>query len=129
MDKKLVNASSIKVGNYIIMDGAACVVKSIQTSRPGKHGHAKCRIEAVGITDGQKRVNVFPGHDKVDVPIIEKKDAQVLSVHGESTNVMDLQTYETFDLKIPNELKDKIKEGTQVIYWVVLDEKIIKQVK
>ena len=72
---------------------------------------------------------VLPGHDKVEVPIIEKKTAQVLSVTGDTANVMDTETYETFDLKIPEELQGKITEGTEVLYWIILDEKVMKQVK
>ena len=43
-ETKQSTAGSLKQGSYVIMNGAACVVKSVQTSRPGKHGHAKCRI-------------------------------------------------------------------------------------
>ena len=71
----------------------------------------------------------MPGHDNVEVPIIEKRNAQVLSVHGDMANVMDSETYETFDLKIPEELKGQVVEGSSVLYWVIMDEKVIKQVK
>lgn len=121
--------TSLKKGSYVIIDGIACVVRDVQTSKPGKHGHAKCRIEAVGIIDGQKKIIIKPGHEKVDIPIIEKKTAQVLSVVGDIANVMDMQSYETFDLKIPDELKGEVKEGAQVIYWIILDQKIMKQIK
>jgi len=56
MDQKSVNAGSLKPGNFCIIDGIACTVKSIQISKTGKHGHAKCRIEAIGIVDSQKKV-------------------------------------------------------------------------
>ena len=65
----------------------------------------------------------------MDVPIVEKKSAQVLSVHGAAATVMDSETYETFDLKIDEELKTEVKEGSQVIYWIILNDKVIKQVK
>ena len=42
---------------------------------------------------------------------------------------MDLESYETFDLKIPEELKTEIKEGTQVVYWIILNQKVIMQTK
>ena len=71
----------------------------------------------------------MPGHDNIEVPIIEKRTAQVLSLHGDMANVMDSETYETFDLKIPEEFKDQVVEGSSVLYWTILDEKIIKQVK
>lgn len=129
MEQKVINVSGLKVGNYCIIDNIACIVKSIQTSKTGKHGHAKCRIEAIGIVDGQKKVIVLPGHDKMVVPIIEKKAAQILSIHGETANVMDMETFETFDLKIPEDIKGNIREGVQVIYWDVIGNKIMKQIK
>jgi translation initiation factor 5A len=129
MTTKPISVSSLKPGRYVVIDGAACVVKSIQTSRPGKHGHAKSRIEAVGIIDGVKRILIKPGHDSMESPVIEKEVAQVMSISGDIANVMDMKTYETFDLKIPEEIKDKIKEGSQVAYWIILNEKVMQQVR
>ncbi len=128
-ETKKVSCSSLKVGSYIVMDGVACKVVDIQVSRPGKHGHAKARITAVGLLDNKKRVEVMPGHDMVDTPIIGKKTAQVLAINGDVANVMDVETYETFDLKIPDELKDQVVEGAQVLYWQVLTERVMKQLK
>ena len=65
----------------------------------------------------------------MQVPIIQKENAQILSIQGDTASVMDMKTYETFDLKVPKDLKDKVKEGGQVLYWVVLNDKIMKQVK
>ena len=117
MEKKVTNASSLKVGNYVLLDEIPCIIKSIQISKTGKHGHAKCRIEAVAMADGQKKILVMPGHDKVEIPIVVKKSAQILSITENMANVMDEETYETFDLSIPDELKDTLNEGDQVIYW------------
>ena len=100
-----------------------------QTLRPGKHGHAKVRMSAVGLIDEKKRIIVMPGHDQVDVPIVEKKIAQVLSVQGDTASVMDTQSYETFDLKIPDDLKDSCMEGSKVLYWDILGEKVMKQTR
>jgi len=126
---KLIHATETKPGRYVIFDGKACVVKSLDISRPGKHGHAKCRIEAVAIIDGKKIVKIMPGHDNVESPIIEKKTAQVLSVAGDKASVMDMESFETFDLTISEELKDQIEEGITVTYWIVLDDKIIKEIR
>ncbi len=128
-ETRLAEAGTMKPGSYMIVDGAACVVKNVQTSKTGKHGSAKCRIEAMGIVDNQKRIGLYPAHDNVEVPIIEKKSAQVLSIHGTTANIMDNENYETFDIAIPEDMKDQIKEGSQVVYWTVMDQKIIKQAK
>jgi len=129
MSTKPVSVGSLKKGNYVVLEGAACVVSDTQVSRPGKHGHAKVRLTAVGIVDGKKRVVVLPGHDNIDAPIIEKKFAQVLSISGDAANVMDNETYETFDLKIPEELKGSVVEGVNVLYWIILNDKVMKQVQ
>ena len=129
MATKLIAATSIQEGRYIILDEIPCKVTSIQISRPGKHGHAKVRITAVGLIDGKKRETVMPGHDMLQTPMIDKKTSQVLSVHGDTANVMDAETYETFDLKIPEELKADCVSGSNVLYWSIIGVKIMKQVK
>jgi len=129
VETKQIQVTNLKPGRYVVLDGVACRVAKIDTSRPGKHGHAKCRIEAVGIINGEKKVIVLPGHDKVESPIIEKKTAQVLSVHEDIANIMDEETFETFDLKIPAELKGQVEAGKKVIYWIVLEDKVMKEVK
>ncbi len=129
MDKKVTNVGALKVGNYVIFNDIACRISSIDISRTGKHGHAKARISASGLVDGKKIIKIYPTGDKVEVPIIEKENAQVLSVQGDVANVMDLKSYESFDLKIPEEFKDEIEEGKQIMYWLIMGEKVIKQVK
>jgi len=127
--KKSVSVGSLQKGSYVIVDGVASKVTGTQTSRPGKHGHAKVRLEAVGLLDGKKRIIVMPGHDNIEVPIITKKTAQVLSISGDTANLMDAETYETFDLEIPAELKGQVVEGGSILYWQILDKKVMKQVK
>lgn len=129
MATRQVSVGGLQRGSYCIIEGAACKVTDTQVSRPGKHGHAKVRLSAVGLIDGKKRIVVMPGHDNIEAPIIEKKTAQVLSVHGNTANVMDSESYETFDLEIPEELKDDCVEGVSILYWKILDNKIMKQVK
>lgn len=122
-------ASALRPGSYIILEGMACVVKDVQKSKTGKHGSGKCRIEVAGIIGGQKKIHLCPSTDNVEVPIIEKKNAQVLSIQGSSATVMDNETFETFDLKIGEEVKDKVKEGGSVTYWIIMDEKVIMDAK
>ena len=129
MSTKPVSVSTIKKGSTVVIDGEACKVTDIQVSRPGKHGHAKVRMTGVGLIDEKKRIIIMPGHDHIDTPIINKRTAQVLSISGDVANVMDMETYETFDLKIPEELKDSCVEGTTVLYWVILNDKVMKQVQ
>lgn len=125
-DINLEQISALKSGRYVIFEGIPCTIVSIQISKSGKHGHAKCRVEAIGIKDERKIIKVMPASDKVEVPIVEKKNAQVLSISGNIANVMDMETYETFDIQIPDKYKEDIKESSNICYWVVMGEKLIK---
>jgi translation initiation factor 5A len=123
---KLINATDAKVGINIMVDGIACTVKSMDVSKTGKHGHAKCRIECVGIINNQKKVFVVPGHERFEVPLIEKKKAQVLAV-GEKMSVMDLESFETIEVECPEEMRNELREGDNVEYWDVEGQKVIKR--
>ena len=124
---KLISGSDARPGVAIIVEGVPCIVKSNDISKTGKHGHAKCRIEAISVIDGKKKVFVCGGHDRLEVPLIHKNKAQILSVEGDDVNVMDLESYENFNLMIPEELKGSLQDGDQVEYWEVDGEKVIKR--
>ena len=129
MTKRLESIGDVKEGRYIIIDNEPCKVTNTKHSAPGKHGHGKIRMEAVGIFDDKKRIIVKPSDAKVEVPIIDKRGAQVISISGDTAQAMDLESYETFELEIPEEFKEKLREGIQFMYWIVLGKKIMKQLK
>ncbi|MDP3066056.1 MAG: translation initiation factor IF-5A [Methanobacteriaceae archaeon] len=129
MSKKVVEVKTLKVGKYAIFDGEASKITSMQTSSPGKHGAAKARIEAVGIFDDQKRSIVKPVDSKIDIPIIDKRAAQVLAIMGSDIQLMDLEDYSTFEIPIPNELRDQLLEGAEVDYIVAMGNKKLMRVK
>jgi translation initiation factor 5A len=123
-----VEVRSLKVGRYMVIDDEPCKIVEISTSKPGKHGEAKARIIAIGAFDGQKRSFVSPVKHKVKSPIINKKTAQVLSLMGDEVQLMDMETYETFNLIIPEEFKDTIEAGKEIQYWEALGKKRIMKV-
>ena len=127
MALKLIDATEARTGATIMVEGVACVVKSNDISKTGKHGHAKCRIEAIGIVDDKKRVFVVSGHERFDVPLIEKKRAQILSITGNKASIMDLETFETLDILISEELKSGVSDGDQVEYWDIEGIKLLKR--
>src|SRR6266702_2581586 len=106
----------LKVGRYVVIDEEPCKIISVQMSKPGKHGEAKARLEAVGLFDGQKRSIVHPVTHKVRVPMIDKRKAQVLSMHGNVAQLMDLATYETFELPVTDEFAGMVNPGDEVLY-------------
>ncbi len=125
---KIINATEARVGTNILIEGEPHTVKKIDISKTGKHGHAKARIEAVGIISGQKKVFVIPGHDRLEVPLVNKKKGQVLSKSGDKVNVMDLESFETLEISCPNkEVFEELEENGNCEYWDVEGELIIKR--
>lgn len=88
-----------------MMDDAACKITHYSTAKPGKHGSAKARVEGRGVFDNKKRSFSQPVDAKIWVPIIERKRGQVVSVESDDiAQIMDLETYQTFSLKTPEDL-------------------------
>jgi translation initiation factor 5A len=106
----------LKEGRYLLIDDEPCRIIGIQTSKPGKHGEAKARIDAVGLFDGSKRSVVYPVKHKVQVPMIGKRQAQILSLTEVEVQLMDLETYETFSLPIEADVKGQLTPGSEVQY-------------
>ena len=112
----------------MIIDDEPCKIVNISTSKPGKHGEAKARIEAVGVFDGQKRSIVNPVTHKVHVPIIDKRSAQVVALMGNNVQLMDMETYETFEMPIPDEYKGALEPGKEIQYLQALGRKKITRI-
>jgi translation initiation factor 5A len=129
MSTKVVEVKTLKVGKYVVLDGEASKITSIQTSSPGKHGAAKARVEAVGLFDNQKRNLVKPVDSKIDIPMIDKRLAQVLAIMGSEVQLMDLEDYETFEVPIPNEMRDDLLEGAEVDYIIAMGNKKLMRIK
>ncbi|MCL5419641.1 MAG: translation initiation factor IF-5A [Candidatus Marsarchaeota archaeon] len=118
----------VKPGKYILIDGIPCKVVELDFSAPGKHGAAKVRVTAVGVFDGAKRTMLAPSHADIEVPIISKKKAQVVSIAGTTAQLMDLDTYDTFDVPIQEEFRDSIKAGAEVEIIETMGRKAISRI-
>ena len=123
---KIINATEARVGTNILLEKEPFTVKKIDISKTGKHGHAKARIEAVGIINNQKKVFVIPGHDRFEVPLVDKRKGQVLSI-GDKVSVMDLENFETLEIACPVDVKKELEENCNVEYWDVAEQKIIRR--
>lgn len=120
---------NLKENRYIVIDEEPCRIKKIDVSKPGKHGEAKARIEAIGIFDGKKHSMVNPVTHKVRVPIIDKKKGQVISLSGTEAKIMDLNDYNTFNIAIDDdEILDNIEQGQEVNYMTAMGRKKITRV-
>lgn len=127
MVAKIISATEARIGTNILIEGEPFTVKSMDVSKTGKHGAHKCRFEAVGMLSDKKKVFVVPGTDRFEIPMVEKRKGQVLSVGGDKISIMDLENFETIELKLPEELKAEIEVNSNVEYWDIEGVKIVKR--
>ena len=122
-----------------MVDEEPCIIKSTERSKSGKHGHAKVRVVCVGMFDNNKRSITIPSGHMVEIPEITKGNAQINFIEDNAINIMDLESYESFDVAWPQEeeLKKKLKElqanpkmisTTQVEYWQLAGKTLINRV-
>jgi len=127
-DVTMAEIGKLKEGRYIVVNGEPHIISNMQKSAPGKHGHAKYRVEAKNMFTGNKTVIVMTAHAHIEVPNLRKQKANVLSVSGTSAQIMDMETYETFDLEIPEELQAQVEAGKIILYWQIMGKKIMKEI-
>ncbi|KAF5427846.1 translation initiation factor 5A [Candidatus Methanomarinus sp.] len=118
--KEQTEVRTLKEGRYVIIDDEPCVIKSVSHSKPGKHGSAKARVDAVGIFDNQKRSIISPVTQKIYVPLVERKNGQVLSISNNTAQIMDMGDYSTIELPIPDEYKNVVEAGKDIQYLVAM---------
>jgi len=114
--KEQTEIGKLKEGRYMVIDDEPCKILGISISKPGKHGAAKSRIDAVGIFDGMKRSIVQPVSAKVYVPIVERKSGQVISISGNMAQLMDMKDYSNFEIEIPPEKAGQVEVGKEIQY-------------
>lgn len=128
---KPTDLGSIKKGSSIIINGEPCKVVQYDKSKPGKHGSAKARVVGIGIFDDVKRSLVSPVSANVEVPLIDKRNGQVISKAPNSIQIMDLESYEIFETALPSEpdLLSRVDAGVNVEYWSVMGRHRLIRVK
>ncbi|KAG7023445.1 Eukaryotic translation initiation factor 5A, partial [Cucurbita argyrosperma subsp. argyrosperma] len=78
-------------------------VVEVSTSKPGKHGHAKCHFVAIDIFNG-KRLEVFvPSSQKCDVPYVYHTDYHLIDICEDGFDGLTLPKDEN--------LRRQLKEG------------------
>ncbi len=117
-------ASSVSKGTYIMIDGEPCIVRGKSKSSPGKHGSEKIKIKARGVFDDKDRHITKPGDTMMMSPDVDKKIGQIVSKEGTIAQVMDMDTYETEEMELPEDLN--VSEGEEIEFWVIDDRKLVK---
>lgn len=123
MPRQQTEVRELDEGSYVMMEDTPCKITAYSTAKPGKHGSAKARVEGKGVFDSKKRSFSQPVDQKVWVPIIERKQGQVVSVTGDDAQVMDLETYDTFTMRIPED--EELNPDDEIEYLEYEDQRKI----
>lgn len=129
MSVNYASLGELKKGSYIVIDGEPCRIVEITRAKTGKHGSAKAHVVAISVFTGQKKTLVAPVDTRVQVPIIEKRLGQIIADMGDMIQVMDMETFDTFEVEKPEEenLASKLEPGVTVEYWLIMGRpKIIR---
>lgn len=126
--KEQVEAKTLKEGRYVLIDEEPCKILSIDVSKPGKHGAAKMRVEATGVFTSSRRSMITSMDEKVYVPLMDRRRAQVLSVHGGVAQLMDMENYQTFEMAIPQEFQAALEAGKEIEYLEAMGKRMITRV-
>jgi len=129
VEKTTASIKDLKPNSFVLIDGVPCRVEKVQVSTAGKHGHAKVRVEAIGLLDETRHSIVGPAHETVEVPIVLAKKAQVLAVLGKKAQLMDLQDYSQIELDVPEEREDEVVPGNEIDYYETMGIKTLKKLK
>ncbi|MBN1682642.1 translation initiation factor IF-5A [Candidatus Bathyarchaeota archaeon] len=131
MSYKNARAGDLKVGSYAIIDNEPCQIVDIEKSKPGKHGSAKIRASGISLFDGKKKTYLSQADATVQVPIVDKRSGQIISVSPSGLQLMDLETFDTMEISMPTdaEIAGKIEPGKEVEYWKILERYKINRVK
>ncbi|MET1159853.1 MAG: translation initiation factor IF-5A [Thermoprotei archaeon] len=128
MSKTYATLGDLKPGNFIIIDNEPCKIVEMSKAKTGKHGSAKAHVVAIGLFSNSKKTLVAPVDQRVEIPIIEKRVGQIIADTGTAFQVMDLETYETFEIEkeyADEKIRDKLQPGVEVEYWVVMGKRLI----
>ena len=131
MSYKITKVGELKVGSYAIINNEPSKITQISKSKPGKHGSAKFRCTAISLFDGRKQSYVASTDTNIQIPIVDKRRGQIISVSPSSIQLMDLETYEMMDVEKPSEedVASALEAGKEVEYWIIMDRVKIQRVK
>ena len=73
-------ASDLRKGNYMTINDKPCKILEMNTSSPGKHGHAKIHFIALDLKRMKKIETIHPSTHMVQVPQSKKEELRLMAL-------------------------------------------------
>ena len=71
---KIIDATEMRSGTNVIVDGVPCTVKNIDISKTGKHGHAKASFIGKDVFTGKKHEGSGPTDHVIAQPVLTQEE-------------------------------------------------------
>jgi translation initiation factor 5A len=113
----MTNAEEIDRGMFILVNKEIFKVIRKEVIAVGTHSHSKTKLVCQNISGGGERFFTYSHKDRVEVPDIENRVGQVISVGEGSMSVMDLKNYETLEVGAGRDLLAEASEGKTVFFF------------
>lgn len=94
----MLNASDLRKGLKLLIDGSPYIVTEFEFSKPGK-GQALYRCKMRNMISGNQLVKTYRSNDKFEKPDLEEKKMQYLYNQGDEYHFMDTQNYDQIHLE------------------------------
>lgn len=107
-----VQTSTLKKGSHVLIKGQPCKIDSISTSKPGKHGSAKCHIIAKNIFTQKKLEMISQAHAQEMAPIVTRTQYTLSCIEDGYLSMIDDDNEIRDDLAVPTGvLGEEIQEA------------------
>lgn len=118
----------LKIGRFVIIEGEACKIVSMDKSKPGKHGAAKVNVVAMSLLTGNKKTLMKSSDADVEIPVVTRKRSQIVSISGNNAQLMDSESFEVFEVEVPEEMRSEVEVGKEIQYMDVMGKRLLLKV-
>ena len=95
-------ASSLKKGSYIMLQGFPCIVRDYTSAKTGKHGGTKIHFFGEDIFTGKRKEEIIGSGENADVPTVKRTEYIVCDIADDYLNLMDESGESKDDIKVTN---------------------------
>ena len=123
----MISTSDFRKGMKVEFKGEPCEIVDFQHVKMGRGG-AIVRTKLKNLKTGAVLEETFRSGEKLDPPGLEEKSMQYLYSQDELYYFMDMETYETFNIAIPEEFEGELEPGKEIQYLEALGRRKITRV-
>lgn len=105
-----VEASELKIGQYVFLSKRPCKIIELTKSKTGKHGHCKVNVQGVDVITGNKYIDVFPGHIKLFSFELQRGTYQLNNIEEDTVTYMNDTEESTIRIDVESDIYKEIKQ-------------------